>query len=99
MHAKLTASDSQGHQATTDLTVVIKAIPPRVTLNRDCAVVPVPVGCNNFPTQAGSQAKLFGSVTSRRYARPSTVFVDWGDGAGSSRQSATMRSTGRASAA
>ena len=60
--AKLTASDSQGRQATKDLTVVIKGIPPRVTLARDCAVVPVPVGCNNYPTPVGSQAKLFGSV-------------------------------------
>ena len=74
--------------------MVIKGIPPRVTLARDCAVVPVPVGCNNYPTHVGSQAKLFGSVRLGGAFDTSTVFVSWGDGSGSSRQIGTYALNG-----
>ena len=70
MHAKLTASDTQGHQATKDMTVVIKKIPPRVTLARDCAVVPVPVGCNTTrPRSARRPSCSAASVSAVRPTR------------------------------
>ena len=85
-HAQLTAKDDQGHQAVTELAVPIAPVAPQVTLARDCALVPVKVACNNYPTTAGSESILFGGFQLTGSYERATVRVDWGDGTQSTQQ-------------
>jgi hypothetical protein len=84
--AQLTATDSAGHQETTELKVTVEWVPPVATLARDCAVVPVPIGCNNDPTDAGSPSTLFGGVQLSSPLETADVLIDWGDGSGTTDQ-------------
>ena len=85
-YARLTATDSEGRQAASELVVHISSVAPRLTLARDCSLLPVPVACNNYPTTAGSQSILFGGATLTGTLDRLDVRIDWGDGTGSWQQ-------------
>lgn len=87
-HVQLTATDSQGKTAVTTLSVPVQGVAPTLTLAKDCATVPDPVACNNFPTVAGGTETLFGGVTLTGSLDHVEVWVDWGDGTSGSYQAA-----------
>lgn len=81
-YARVEATDAAGHTAAREFIVSVRTGAPTVILAIDCALSPVPVACNNYPTTAGNESILFGGI--KRYGLRDRfgVRIDWGDGSG-----------------